>query len=166
MSDIVALAKNVARDVDYRFALEFALESDVVNEGYQREHTSASLATLFGALVLMLAAIGIYGVVSYSVAQRTREFGMRMALGATSGDLLRLVLGAVLRLSLIGIGTGIPCAWIVSKVASRLFFDIRLADFAGFAIVPFIIAAIATVSGLLPARRAARLDPMEALRYK
>ena len=126
----------------------------------------AILITSFGLVSLLLAAIGIYGVVSYSVAQRTREFGMRMALGATSGDLLCMVLGAVLRLSLIGIGAGIPCAGIVSKAASRLFFDIRLADFASFALVPFIITAIATLASLLPAQRAARLDPMDALRYE
>jgi len=122
------------------------------------------LMTSFGFLALLLAAIGIYGVVSYSVAQRTREFGMRMALGATSSNLLRLVLGAAVRLSLAGIAVGILCAATVSKAASTLFFDIRLTDFAGFAIVPFIVTAVATLASLLPAQRAARLDPMQALR--
>ncbi len=126
----------------------------------------AILMTSFGFIAALLAAIGIYGVVSYSVEQRTREFGMRMALGASSKDLFGLVLGAVLRLALIGIAIGIPAAAAVSKTAASLFFEMRAADFAAFAVVPVIIVGIAIVASFIPARRAARLDPMEALRYE
>jgi len=126
----------------------------------------AILMTSFGFIAALLAAIGIYGVVSYSVEQRTREFGMRMALGASSKDLFGLVLGAVLRLAFIGIAIGIPAAAAVSKTAASLFFEMRAADFAAFAVVPGIIVGIAIVASFIPARRAARLDPMEALRYE
>jgi len=126
----------------------------------------AILMTSFGTLSLLLAAIGIYGVISHSVAQRTREFGMRMALGANGSDLLRMVLGSVLQLSLAGIVVGIVCASVLSKAASKLFFDLRPADFGSFAAVPFLIIGIAIFASFVPAQRAARLDPMKALRYE
>jgi predicted permease len=124
----------------------------------------AMLMTWFGTLSLLIAGIGIYGVVSYSVAQRTREFGMRMALGASPGDILRLVLSGVLRLSLVGIGSGIFCGALLAKAAATLFFNARMADFASFALAPVAIAAVALIAGFVPAQRAADLDPMDALR--
>jgi hypothetical protein len=126
----------------------------------------AILMTGFGLLSLLIAAIGIYGVVSYSVVQRTREFGMRMALGASPGKVLWLVLSDVLRLSLMGIAAGIIAGGIVTKAAATLFFNLHIADFAGFALAPLAIAAIAVIAGIVPAQHAATLDPMEALRQE
>ena len=125
----------------------------------------ATLMTAFGLLSLLLAGIGLYGVISYSVAQRTREFGMRMAVGASGGDLLRLVLGSVMKLCWIGIALAIPSAALLAKAGSSLFFKIQPADFISFVAVPLIIIVIATLASLVPASRAASLDPMEALRY-
>jgi hypothetical protein len=124
----------------------------------------AMLMTAFGSLSLVIAGIGIYGVVSYSVAQRTREFGMRMALGAGPSDVMRLVLSGVLRWSLVGIGIGILSGALLTKAAASLFFNVRLTDFASFALAPLAIAGVAIIAGVIPAQRAAGLDPMDALR--
>jgi predicted permease len=168
-SSVAGVVRNTILGIDRNIALFgiMTMDTRVANSTTMfLRNLPATLMTSFGVIALLLAALGIYGVVSYSVAQRTREFGMRLALGASPGDLLRMVLGAALRLSVIGIGVGLLCAAIVSKAASGLFFDIRAADFASFAAVPFIVGGIAIVASFVPAQRAARLDPMEALRYE
>jgi predicted permease len=124
----------------------------------------ARLFALFSALALMLAAIGIYGVLAYSVAERTHEIGIRVALGAQARDVARMVLRRTLALSVPGLVLGILGALAVTRVLDRLLFGVKPNDPATFGSVAALLAAVALVAALIPARRAARVDPMVALR--
>ena len=120
----------------------------------------------FAALALAMACVGIFGVVSYSVAQRTREIGVRRALGAGGASVMRLVLTQGLTLSVIGVGVGLAGAFAVTRILSSLLFGITPFDAVTFITVAMILTAVALLASLIPARRAARVDPMVALRYE
>jgi putative ABC transport system permease protein len=118
----------------------------------------------FAALALLLAAIGLYGVVSYAVAQRTTEIGIRMALGATPGDVSRLILMQGLKPALIGLGVGLTGAFLASRILQSLLFGVTPTDPITFVVVPLLLLAVAALACYLPALRAMRLDPTAALR--
>ena len=122
------------------------------------------LAASFAGLGLLLAAIGIYGVISYSVTQRTQEIGIRMALGATMSIVRRSVLAKTLRLALIGIAAGAGVSLLVSRAIAALLFNTAPSDPITFAAMVLLIAAVALLAGYIPARRASRINPMVALR--
>jgi len=124
------------------------------------------LLGLFGAMALALAAVGIFGVISYSVSRRTHEFGIRMALGGGKSEIMRLVLGEALRLALSGVAAGIGAAWGLTRLISSLLFGIRTTDPATFIVLPLLLTGVALLAAYLPARRATRVDPMEALRHE
>ena len=121
---------------------------------------------IFGALAMALASVGVYGVMSYMVAQRTNEIGLRMALGAQSGDVLRLVVGQGMRLAMTGIALGILSGLVVTRWMRSLLFDVPTYDPLTFGAVSAFVAAVALFAGWLPARRAARIDPVLALRQE
>jgi len=137
---------------------------DVLGQSYSRQRFSAWLLSGFAAVALALAAIGIYGVVAYSVTARTREFGVRAALGADSASISWLVLRTGARPVLLGLLFGIPGAVAASDLLRSLLFGMTPHDPVTFALVPFVFAVVASAAAIVPARRAAHLDPMEGLR--
>jgi predicted permease len=135
-----------------------------IQAAYFLPHLAAALFGTFGFIGLVLAAVGLYGVMSYAVSRRTREIGIRMALGARPGTVERLVLRQGMVLTLIAIALGWPGAWMLSKMASSFLYGIQPHDALTFAAIPPFLALIALVACYLPARRAASVDPMRALR--
>jgi len=137
---------------------------EVMGRSTGRQRFNMLLLTIFGGVALLLAAIGIYGLMAYSVAQRTQEMGIRMALGADRGSIHKLVVWEGMRLALVGIATGIAASFVLTPLLSTFLFGVRPWDPAVFVSAPFTLTAIALLAVWLPAARAAKVDPMEALR--
>jgi len=138
----------------------------VVNASFGERRVSVFLLAMFAALALALAAVGIYGVMSYSVTQRTHEIGVRMALGARGADVLRMVMWQAFRLALIGLGIGLVLALTATRAISSLLFGIRATDPVTYAGLALILALVAALASYVPGRRATRVDPVVALRYE
>ena len=139
---------------------------DVVLESLWRQHLSASMLGIFAAFAVLLAAVGIYGVFSYSVAQRTHEIGIRTALGASRGDILRMVVREGLLLTATGVGAGIVAALALTRLLASLLYGVRPRDPLTFVALSLLLTAVAVLASYFPARRATKVDPMEALRYE
>jgi ABC-type antimicrobial peptide transport system permease subunit len=135
-----------------------------LSESLARRRFAMMALGVFAGFALMLAIVGIYGVVSYSVAQRTNELGIRLALGASQFDVLRLVLSSGLRLSLIGIAFGIVLSFAVTRFLSSLLFGVRATDLFTFGALSILLVAVSLLACYLPARRATKVDPLVALR--
>jgi putative ABC transport system permease protein len=120
--------------------------------------------SIFGVIALLLAAIGVYGVLSYAVAQRTQEIGVRMALGASRENVLRLVLGQGARLAGLGILAGLVGAALVTRLVESLLYNVSTTDTLSFAATALFLAFVAVLASYIPARRATNVDPLVALR--
>ncbi|HSE24657.1 MAG TPA: ABC transporter permease, partial [Pyrinomonadaceae bacterium] len=144
---------------------DVSLFSDYVSRSLVQQKLVARLAAFFGLLALMLASIGLYGVLSYSVARRRNEIGIRMALGASTLDVLKLVLRNGMTLTLIGLALGLAGAMVLTRLVATLLFGVTTTDVPTFVAVSLTLIAVALIACYIPARRATRVDPLTALRY-
>jgi ABC-type antimicrobial peptide transport system permease subunit len=145
-------------------ATEFRRLEDVVNHATSPRRFFAILVGIFAALGLLLASLGIYGVISYGVTQQTQEIGIRMALGATRERVQAGVLAKTLRMALLGMAGGVVASYAVARAIRSLLFGTQPTDLATFAGMLVLLTSVALLAGYLPARRASRIDPMTALR--
>ena len=139
---------------------------DIVADSLVRPRFLSLLLGAFSVIALALAAVGIYGVMAYSVAQRTQEIGLRVALGATTGGVLSMIMRQGLRLTAVGLGVGMLSAFTLTRVMATLLFEVSATDPATFVGVAALLAAVGLAACFIPARRAAKVDPMVALRYE
>jgi putative ABC transport system permease protein len=139
---------------------------ELVSSSLERQSFNMLLLTIFGGIALVLAAIGIYGLMAYSVAQRTQEMGIRMALGADRKSIRTLVVLHGMKLALVGVVLGVAAAFGLTRLMASLLFGVKTWDPAVFVVVPLILATVALVAVWLPATRASKLDPMQALRVE
>jgi predicted permease len=159
--------RGVLREVDRNQpAQSITTMTDLVAKTTAEPQLQARLIAIFSMLALLLAAIGVYGVLACAVAERTREIGIRMALGAEKSDITRMVLRRSLLLVTVGVALGVVGALAVTRVLARFLFEVKPTDLPTFLVVAALLVAVALLAGLLPARRATRVDPMAALRWE
>ena len=138
----------------------------VLSGAVSRQNFNMVLLSIFAGVALVLAAIGIYGLMSYSVEQRTQEIGIRMALGANRSTMLKSVLREGLTLAIVGVVLGLGLAYGLTRLLASLLFGVKASDPLAFALVARLLTLVAAVAALIPARRATRIDPAIALRYE
>jgi putative ABC transport system permease protein len=139
---------------------------DVMYGSLARDRFNAVLLLLFGGIALTLAAIGVYGVISYGVTQRIQEIGVRMALGAETRDVLALIVGQGLKLALAGVAVGAVGAFAATRLMAELLFGVSATDPLTFVATALLLTAVALLACYIPARRAAGVDPIEAIRFE
>jgi putative ABC transport system permease protein len=139
---------------------------EIVDIELARPRFSMFLLGVFAVTALLMGAIGIYGLMSYAVAQQTREIGIRMALGAVRSDILKNVTGRALVLAAAGVGLGVVGASAVTRLMTALLFGVSPTDTATFAAASGLLIGVAVIAAYIPARRASNLDPLMALRYE
>jgi len=145
---------------------DFLTLEKMVDDSVGARRLVAELSAIFGALAALLACIGIYGAMSYGIARRTNEFGIRMALGAQRGDVLWMVLRETLGLVLVGVAAGLALALALSSLVTSMLFGLSPADPIAIGLASALMIAVALFAGWIPARRATRIDPTVALRYE
>lgn len=166
-SSIAASVRQAVWEVDKDQPVSnVATMEEVLSDSIARQRFSMLLLAIFAGVGLVLAAVGIYGVMSYSVAQRTHEIGIRMALGASTGAVLKLAVGYGLKLVLIGITIGLVAAFMLTRVMSTLLFGVTPTDPVTFAVISLVLIGVALAASYIPARRATKVDPVIALRYQ
>jgi putative ABC transport system permease protein len=166
LSRLAKVIQREIRSVDpdapiYVQPMEFRLQSSLAGRRF-----NTILLGIFAAAALLIAAVGIYGVISYSVSQRTREIGIRMALGAQRGNVLQLVVGQGFKLVVLGLGIGVVASLALTRVLSSFLFGITASDPVTFTAVSLLLAGVALLACYIPAHRAAKVDPLVALRHE
>jgi ABC-type antimicrobial peptide transport system permease subunit len=164
-TQIVSAVRNQIRALDPGMAIyNVQTMQEHLRDAYFLPRLAATLFGVFGAMGLILAAVGLYGVISYSVGRRTREIGIRMALGAQAAQVQRLILGHGMMLTAIAVIIGLPAAFAMSKLFTSVLYGIHSNDPVTFAVVPLFLAAVALFACWLPARHAAKVNPQIVLR--
>ena len=165
-TEISAAIKRTLAEVNPAINVSFLGFKTMIEESLLRERLMATLSGFFGLLALLLASIGLYGILSYGVASRTKEIGIRMALGAQSREVLGSVLREALVLVLIGVAVGLPIVFFATGFANTLLFGLTPTDPMSLVLAGVLLCAVALLAGYIPARRATKVDPLVALRYE
>lgn len=165
-ASLTASLRQSVQTIDKNLPAKFEVMEDIFARSTANRRYNVILLGVFAALALLLAMIGIYGVMAYTVNSNTRELGIRIALGAQSGDILRLVVGQGLVLTLIGVGLGLTGAFAFSRLMSTLLFGVTATDPMIFSVVPLLLVMVAILACYIPARRATKIDPIVALRHE
>jgi putative ABC transport system permease protein len=164
---IAAAARNVIRQLDPDQPIgQVATMDALMARSFARARFNSTLLGIFSIVALIMAAVGIYGVMSYSVLQRTHEIGVRMALGAQRADVLRLILKQGVILAIVGVAVGVAVAFGLTRIISTLLFEVAATDKLTFAAVSLGLFAVTLFASYIPAWRATRVDPLVALRYE
>jgi putative ABC transport system permease protein len=161
---LAAGTRQVLRDLDPLLPL-YSLNpmTTIVSDSMAQRRFSMLLLVLFAGVALFLAGVGLYGVVAYTVSQRTREIGLRIAIGASPANVMRMVIGGGMKLALAGVVTGIFGAFVVARLARTMLFDVAPYDPVSFVVTAALLLAVAALACYVPARRAMRVDPIVAL---
>ena len=164
-SSFVPTLRGIVRDQDPGVALQSVMTmEDRLSTSLARPRLYAVVLVGFGGFALLLAAVGLFGVLSYMVAQRAREMGVRAALGARPADLVRLVVGQGLAVTVVGAGVGLAAAYALARYASSLLYGVTAHDALTFSLVPVCLVVVALAACYWPARRAASIDPLRAMK--
>lgn len=169
-ASFVGPIRNALREVDANLPLSnIKTQIEQADETLSQERMFAKLLTLFGLVAELLAAVGLYGVMTYSVSQRTQEIGIRMALGANRAKVLRMILKQGMVLTVVGVTLGLGCAYVLTKYLESLtsmLFGVKPRDPWTFGVIAVLLTTVALIASLVPARRATKVDPLVALRYE
>jgi putative ABC transport system permease protein len=163
---LISAVRNSVRDADPKIALKFTTMTELVSDSIGIQRFRTVLASVFAVLALVLALSGMYAVMSYVTAQRTAEFGLRSALGAQPGNIIRLVLGGATKLAAIGVAIGTLFSLLTGRLLSSMLFGVKSTDALTYALVIVIVVPVVLLAAAWPAWRASRVDPMVALRYE
>jgi len=165
-SELTAAVKRILNEINPAITFSFQSLDTMVEGSLLRERLLATLSGFFGALALLLASIGLYGILSYSVASRTNEIGIRMALGAGARNVRWLILREALLLLLAGVAVGAPLIVAVTRLAATLLYGLTPTDSVSLGLAALSLLAVTLLAGYVPARRATKLDPLTALRHE
>ncbi len=160
------LLRGAIRQIDPGMVVEIKTMQSLIKDSIAQPRFRTWLIAIVSGFALVLAGLGIYGVIAYLVTQRSKEIGIRLALGATRRDILQLVLGRTLKLTGAGIAAGVVAAFFLSRFLARLLFGVTAHDLVTFLLVPLFLLSLALLAGYLPARRATRVNPVKSLRYE
>jgi putative ABC transport system permease protein len=163
---LAAAARQELKALDKDQPVTITTMDQILSNSVAGQRFNALLLGIFAALALLLASVGVFGVINYSVAQRTREIGIRLALGAQRSDVFRLVVGQGLVLALIGVAVGSAGAFALTRLITGLLYGVSPTDGFTFGLVSLLVTGVAMLACYLPARRATRVDPLVALRYE
>jgi predicted permease len=165
-AQVTAAIKNLFAEINPGINISFQNFKGMINDGLLRDRLMATLSGFFGLLALLLASVGLYGILSYGVASRRNEIGIRMALGAQTGNVLSMILREAVMLAFVGIIVGLPFVFGVTRFASTMLFGLTPTDPLSLTAAAVFLFGVALLAGFLPARRASKIDPLEALRYE
>jgi putative ABC transport system permease protein len=167
LSSVAAVIRQAVHSIDKDIPVtDVGSFPDALGQSIAQERFRAFLLGSFSMIALVLAAVGIYGVISYSASQRTHEIGIRMALGAQRRDVLRLILGEGAKLAMLGLGLGVVLALLLTRLIASMLYGVSATDPLTFGIVVIVLLGVAVTACYIPARRAMRVDPMVALRHQ